>query len=368
MLKCLRIIGLAVGVLLLAPAAPALAQGPESGDQVVFGADIDLVESDVVRGSVIVFGGNVDMDPGSRVQGDLIVFGGNGDIDGEVGGSLVFIGSSLDLGDTAHILGDVSTVGSRVFIDESARIEGTVVDLAQLGTDFGETVSPALPRLIIPSRPAGLFTLIGRIVGDGIQNVLTALVLAGFGVLLMLLIPDRANNVAAAVSRSPLVTFIMGFISLLAASAILILLGLFSWLLFPICGILLLGLALAAAGLFGWTAVGTVIGERLWLALKWPKTSRVTVALVGIALLSAVWLMPFVDQLPGIGGLFTGVGLLVSFVAGSIGLGAVILTRFGSQIYVPASGDSPQLEGPAADEAPSAAGGEHIDRKDENPL
>lgn len=332
-----------LGVMLLGSATPALAQGPV-GDRVAFGSDVDLAEGEVVGGNIVVFGGNLNMDPGSRVDGDVVVFGGNGDIDGDVYGNVVFIGGNLRVGESALVDGDITaTFGSRLSVAEGADIRGTTVDLGGQDVHFNRDFELHVPPPPVPPevpgvafRPTGLFGRIVNTVGDGVQNMVTALVVAALGLLITLVLPQHTQVVANAVSQSPVVTFGVGFISLLAVLALLVLLALLSWLLVPICGIVVLVIGLTAAVLFGWIVVGRLLGERL-LRTAQPGSSQATAALVGIALLTAVWLMPVVDHLPLIGGLFSFLGVVVAFLAGSTGLGAVVLTRFGTQVYVPAA-------------------------------
>lgn len=341
-MKRLILVSWLLGVMLLGSATPALAQGP-AGDRVAFGSDVDLAEGEVVGGSIVVFGGNLNMDPGSRVDGDVVVFGGNGDIDGEVYGDVVFIGGNLRVGESALIDGDITaTFGSRLSVAEGADIRGSTVDIGGQELRFRRDFELHVPPPVPPEAPGGVFRptgLFGRIVstiGDGIQNMVAALVVAALGLLITLVLPQHTQVVANAVSQAPVVTFGVGFISLLAALALLILLALLSWLLVPICGLVALVIGLTAALLFGWIVVGRLLGERL-LRTAQPGASQATAALVGIALLTAVWLMPVVDHLPLIGWLFSFLGVVVAFLAGSTGLGAVVLTRFGTQAYVPAA-------------------------------
>jgi hypothetical protein len=83
---------------------------------------------------------------------------------------------------------------------------------------------------------------------------------------------------------------------------------------------LLLGVALLAAGTFGWAAVGLLVGRRLLEAFKVKVITPLMAVAAGILLLSLLGAIPCL-------------GALVVIVAGCVGLGAVVLTRFGTQTY-----------------------------------
>ena len=81
--------------------------------------------------------------------------------------------------------------------------------------------------------------------------------------------------------------------------------------------------ATLAAVLFGWTAVGLLVGQRLLAALKVQETNQLVAVLVGVLLISLLTAVPCL-------------GWLFAVVVGSLGLGAVVLTRFGTMAYPPA--------------------------------
>jgi hypothetical protein len=99
-------------------------------------------------------------------------------------------------------------------------------------------------------------------------------------------------------------------VALLAAFLAVICIGL------PVALVLIVGLL--AAMLLGWIATGSLIGERLVVLLGRPAPSRVMSAVLGTGLISVVALVPCV-------------GALLAFLAQSWGVGAVVLTRFGTR-------------------------------------
>ena len=91
------------------------------------------------------------------------------------------------------------------------------------------------------------------------------------------------------------------------------------------------------AGLFGWIGVGALVGERLLRALNAREIAPLWAAGLGtllttsisVGLSVALCLAPF--------------GWLLFFVLGCLGLGAVVLTRFGTTRYIPHRPTPPSL-------------------------
>jgi hypothetical protein len=94
-----------------------------------------------------------------------------------------------------------------------------------------------------------------------------------------------------------------------------------------------------AAGVFGWIGLGYEVGRRMGVAMKWELQDPAAAGL-GTLLLSLV--AGGIGFIPCVG------WLLLVFVA-SLGLGAVMLTRFGSQAYLgPARAEVVPAEEPKA--------------------
>jgi hypothetical protein len=96
---------------------------------------------------------------------------------------------------------------------------------------------------------------------------------------------------------------------------------------FPI--VLVVSLALGGGFVMGWVAIGTLVGQRLADAMKLNNRSLPVVAVLGTVVLTL--LVSVLSELPFLlgGWLWT----VVAFVIGCAGLGAVALTKFGTQAY-----------------------------------
>jgi hypothetical protein len=334
----------------------ALAQGPGSdGVQVYFGDNVTLEDGDTIEGGVVVFGGNLSMKEGSEVEGDVVVFGGNVSVDGEVEGNIAAMGGNVNIRGNAVINGDVTALGGNVSVSSEADVSGVVsngwegaFDNQSLEMPIPVPDIPEVPEITVEapevrgpkietyerSRP-GVAARIGSFVGDGIEDVFWALIIAGLSVLLVVFFPLHTRTIQTTIRQAGPVSFGVGFVTMLVAASVTILLAFFFWLLIPICGIFLVALGMLVAVLGGWAVVGKFVGERVFTIFNTPSRSEISTTFLGTAALTFLATMPFVDNLPLIGWMFALIGGLVFIIAGSTGLGAVVLSRFGTQDYIP---------------------------------
>ena len=295
---------LVVGLMLVV-APPVLAQGGQGG-RVVFGRNVTVGADEVVRGDLVVFGGDVALEPGGRVEGDVLAVGGSVRVDGEVDGDAYALGGGVFLGSTARVTGDVFTSG-RVAREPGATVLGQVVE--------GGRENARVRTEINIRPPIGIGTVVNQIV-RAVLTFLGALGIAALGIVVVLLAPDPTRMVAEALVGSPALSLGVGLLTLLAAVLVL-----------PFLVIICIGipvavvavLALIVAGVFGWVAAGLALGERLLAALRQPHSLVVGVA-IGLLVLAVLVSIPCL-------------GAVVALFVGAWGLGAVVLSRFGTTPY-----------------------------------
>lgn len=348
--------------------SPALAQGPD-GDQVVFGDNLVLKAEEKINGDVVVFGGNVTIPASSQIDGDLVVFGGNATVDGTVTGDIGMIGGNINLGKTAVAKGDIGILGGEAEIAEGAKVEGEVHRLNRFSFDDDEgftlppisTVAPdapappappVAPRFEHDSNFSDFGSGIFRFIKNVVEDIAVLLSLAVIGWLVAAFMPDQMKTVGDTFTRSAPFSFGVGLLTWFIAGAVGTILLITICLAFiPILGFILL----AIATLFGWIVAGQVIGERLLLASGRPYPNHVVSTLVGVTALTTVAIMPIIGEIPCIGGLLSLLGGLLGIVIALTGLGAVILTRFGTQPYPPGSYTFAGRPSPSPRPAPAAS-------------
>lgn len=327
---------------LVLPFSVANAQGPGNGDKVIFGDNYTLASGETLNGNLTVLGGNVTLESGSTVTGDVAVIGGNVSAAGAIEGDLAVIGGNVTLESSAVVTGDVNTMGGNLNQVPGAEVQGEVIKGFQFNGADGIRIPgiSGLPFLRPGAPPEINFTpslpnnapgnwLLGYFL-RGLSAIAWAALMAVLGVLVAVLLPQQGGRVTTTVRESSLVSFGTGCLTSVLGVPILLLLAITICLL-PLA--LILSLLLLAAALFGWVAVGWVLGQKAMQALRTQSSTPILEVVVGVVLLTLLWQMPGV--IPCLGWFVSfGVGI----VAGSIGLGAVLLTRFGTRSYPSAPG------------------------------
>jgi hypothetical protein len=323
-------------ILMLGLATPAFAQdGHEQPGQVIFGSSRNLEAGDVITSDLVIFGGNLTMADGSRVEGSVVVFGGNGQIGGEIDGDLAIIGGNARLASTARVNGDVASVGGQATIADGAYVRGQVVetdnfDLSRLPVPFAHGIPP-VPQFNVGPRYQPFDQFI-RLVLALVRSLIVALVVSGIGLLVVLFLPDHTRTVSQTVRQAAPSSFGVGLLTLIVGVLAVTFLAI-TICLIPIA--ILAVLALGLATLYGWIVVSYLLGVRLLQTLqKDRQPAPVAAALVGIFTVTVVQqsLLAF-SRLPCLGFLFWLLGAGLWLLVASTGLGAVVLTRFGTQSY-----------------------------------
>lgn len=305
--------------LALCAASPALGQTPEPPaplerrtlrTQSVFGDNFTLRSNETIAGDLSVYGGNVTLEEGSLVEGKLNVFGGNSDIAGTVRGDLVLAGGNVRVRKSGRIEGNQTLIGGRLEND-GGYVSGR-------STQVPLPTVPDAPRLPpVTNNSFSPFDWYVRAVRDffgGLVNIGLA-VLAAMGALALL--PRQVGQIERVMRANPLPAGGLGVLTLIAVPVIAVVLAI------TICMIpaSALGmLALLVAVILGWSAASRFVGERIMQAVNrtgWTPLGQTAAGALGLAVFGVI---------PVLGG-------LVTFGATAAGVGAVALTRFGTQDY-----------------------------------
>lgn len=325
---------LAVLLFLIATPVRAFEGGIPDG-QVVFGEDFTLESGEVLDGDLVVFGGDVTLEEGSEVDGNVVVWGGETQVAGLVDGDLVVFGGDVTLAATAVVDGNLATMGGEVHREEGAVVRGQEVTAGR-GTWSAPVVIPIpgfrrtipLPAGSVPwgNGAAGLAL---RVFLRGARLLLMVLLMAGLSGLAVVLWPAAATRVGQAATRAPLPSLGVGLLTVVVAFVVVLGLAVTLCLL-PVS--FLVALAGAGTAIFGWTSLGIIVGERV-LAATTPRTvSPFWSAALGGGLLTL--LSGLLDLIPC-------VGWMGGFLVACVGIGAVVLTRFGTVEYLAALSAGP---------------------------
>jgi len=372
-----------------------------------FNEDVTIEQGEVVDGELGVFNGSLTLEEGSTVNGDVFVANGDVYVAGRVNGNLAVVKGDLVVAPTGwvagelfgmggtreiagHVDGNLSGLFGKTLLRSTAVVGGDVLggpgDLVlepgvQIGGQVEEIPSPSLPflesesnlsDLTPPPLPEQLWgepdtvgQRIGRFVGRVVTAIVLSLVLLAVGALIVAIWPRPTRRVSDCIADLPLRSLGLGLLTFLIAAALEVLAGILLaligvvaaalmatvilipvGLLLIVLGVLLLAvvpLTLAVGMVLGWVALAELVGQKVLTALKAQKITPLAAVVVG--LLATVWL-PAVLWLIEPCCLAWPVVILLT----SLGLGAVILTRFGTRRCLPGA---PPASPVAADALPA---------------
>ncbi|MBE3559799.1 MAG: polymer-forming cytoskeletal protein [Ktedonobacteraceae bacterium] len=258
-----------------------------------FGSTVVVSSGEVVCGSLTSFGGTMIVQ--GEVKGDIVAFNGSVLIGGLVEGNVTLYGGELTLQNSARVNGNIHVCGGQWIEGTESRLHGNVFDCT-------ESVSLLL-------------------LGDGgptfrFWSVLTWVALA---LLLTTLLPEHVMLVRTTLQYKKRRSLVLGLLSVLLAPVVMVIL---IALIIPIPLAIIVALGLLAAWALGTVAVGWSIGEYLLRIIAPQQHTRPIQVIVGSAVLALAGSLPYI-------------GWAISLAAGLVGLGAVLLSRFGTRLYAP---------------------------------
>jgi hypothetical protein len=309
------ILALAAVALLAFPTA-AFAAGLPDG-KVVVGGTYTLRADEVLTGDLMVIGGVATLEPGSRVTGTVALIGGVLEAAGTIDGDVAAIGGSANLGATAVVHGDVITLGSAV-----GRAEGAIVEGQFSAGDVDGPLNLTIPQFNLPEirQWERGFSPLRWTLGIG-WYFLRAFLYAALAAIVVMFWPLRTGRAAQAAVAQPLLAGGLGLITFLVAIPVIVLLVL-TICLSPLA--FLAGIVLVVAYVLGWIAIGLELGQRMAAAFR-QDWSLATSA--GLGTLTLTLVLYAINSIPC-------VGFIAPAAAYCLGLGAVMLTRFGGQDYL----------------------------------
>jgi predicted flap endonuclease-1-like 5' DNA nuclease len=304
------------------PLAQAQSEAARQNRCLSIGRDVLIAAGEVKACNVVVIGASLTIEPEAVVNGNVNVVGGNAVIGGTVNGS-VFVSGDVTLAGTAEVQGTVSHTGA--------------IDQDPAAVVHGLAPTPSATRQAVPTirvgRPSGPPWAVG--LGGLLGALLAALVVAA----VVAVAPGATERAGLAATASPAATFLVGLLASLVFPFLMILLVV------TIVGPVLLGLLYTVAGVLGGTAIGEVVGRRLWRGGPRPGQAALGAGLM-LALLALVSLL----GVPGLCLSFLGWVVLSSWA-----LGASALTVLGTRPWPRLPGGEPSPQPSPAPAVPATA-------------
>lgn len=294
-------------------AAGCTRESPPSGlfsFTAILGGEHTLAAGDRVLGDVYMMAGSLVVEPGATVAGSMLVLGGDVILNGAVGGEVTLLGGKLGIRPTARLAGALTIAGGELDLSPQAQVQGGVH-----------------AEQNIPVEPTGSGGGLGAAL---LSSLATALGIAILGYVLARYLPGPLAHVTDTIVGHPIVAAAMGMLAGITALVLLVLVA-FTIVLIPFS--LTGGAALLLAVAYGWTGFGMAAGQLLASRFRWRLPPAANTFIGALLFMLVLELLRFVPLVGGIIPLLTAI----------VGLGAVILTRFGLTHFAPAADEAPDV-------------------------
>jgi hypothetical protein len=294
-----------VSVLIIAFMAAGCSSSTNDGDKFIMGGTFRLAGNETINGDLSIFGGAVSLEKGSTINGNVILIGGTVNAAGVINGGIEGVGGSITLGDTAVVYGDINTLGASVNKSDSAIVQGKVTSQSEGGIQL-----PDLPKIVQPAAVRPLGSIMGALT--------QSLVMALLAVLVVLFLPRQTKNVSSSIEDSPVSGGAIGLLTWILAPFVILLLVI-TLILIPIA--LIAAFLFGLGVLFGWIAIGTLLGERLAGLFKanWAPAVHAGVGTFVLSLVSSLF-----DAIPC-------VGWIIPFMIILVATGGIVMSAFGTR-------------------------------------
>jgi len=266
--------------------------------------------------------GDRTIQAGTRVDGPIAVAHGNLDVFGTVNGDVVALGGDVRVHKGARVTGDAWAAAGKVLIEGGS-------------VDGGKRSIEGAPTIVSAAQPRHPLTT-----WDSIKLVLGWFALfAIIGIGVMIFTEANLDGVVIALERGFARSFWIGLAGeVLILPALLVLVVALA---ITILGVLLIPFAIvayviAAAGLLtlGFLAVARLTGRAITSdrGTTTPRGVHVRALMIGLIVFGAIWMLAAsFTWSPVFGAILRAVAIAITWVAATVGLGATIISRAGTQ-------------------------------------
>lgn len=288
-------------VIFVSATAAAPMTAPKT-DQVVFNNEFVVMSGEHYFGDVVAIGSRVVVEEGAFLDGDLILFAGELDLQGMINGNVISYGAEIT-GDTTRLInGELIAFGdggSKVRVDAEDHAMSVFLGSGSYRDFFSHLWN-------------GLGLLLGM--------VMTGFVFSTIAILFHLIAKTHFKVTLDSLQREPVISLMAGVVLMIVTPILAVLLAI-TILLIPLSLVLILFYVLAVV--FSVSTLGLLVGRFLRDILKtnWTEIVQIGVGtfvfVIGLVLLMKVPCM----------------GWSLAFLIVSFGLGAFVLSRFGSKQF-----------------------------------
>lgn len=277
------------------------------GNQLFIARNFSIPPGCILEGDIVAIGANIALSSGAMVKGNILLIGSALESKGIIQGNVNLLAGSANLMDGSILNGDINQLFNQVVLEQNAQVIGAVnsISFPNLPTEWITALVTFISNLFNPRN---------WLKWGIIQIIATSFLALIAGIWLK----KRMVQINRQIQSQPFLSWGAGVMVLAIVPVVSVLL-IITICLFPL-GLFML-ITLAFLFLAGWIALGISTGSVLQALFKtqWPYELQ---AFLGAFILSiAATLIGWIPCL----------GWIINILLGCIGLGAVILTRLGSQ-------------------------------------
>jgi hypothetical protein len=254
--------------------------------------------------NVVKIGENVNMGADMNLK-DIVVIKGDANIKGTVAGDVVAVFGKVHIFPTARVTGDIVTIGGLVIKDAGSIVGGEITQIA-----IGGGKEAAKMNMAGEYGP-----YMGSIIGGTLFfKVMILLGFIGLAMVVISFMTKQVGVISSKIETQLLNSLLWGVLGTLLILPVALLLAI------TIIGIPLIFiemLFLSVAMTLGYLAMSQLIGKSVTKALKKAGQPMLLEVIWGLLILFLIELIP-------------GLGMVVKCAALTIGFGAAILTKLGS--------------------------------------
>jgi hypothetical protein len=287
-------------------------------------------------GARVRIGGDVTVAEDEAIGDDVVAILGSARVNGRVDGAVVAVAGSVYLGPKANVRGDVTAVGGSVERADGTVVSGQINEIRIARPAFGPLVT-FRPWAdwhwfgdTVRNPFGGSFDLVATLVRIGLIGLLAALMVA--------VLPSPVGRVANRVASEPWRAGFVGlaaqllFVPLLVITVVILAVSIIG---IPLLLLVPFGLiAVAVALIMGFAGASCAVGRWIGQRTGGGAPSLLASLVIGLAVVFALTVIVRFAGLAGLPvrvvlGAVLVVGFLVEYVAWTVGLGGVLLSRFG---------------------------------------
>lgn len=250
--------------------------------------------------NIFKIGEDVTVDRGVRVN-SVTTINGQITVSGRVDGNVIAVGNAVVLTKTAVIDGNVISLGGIVVQAKGSEINGSITEINS------SNISEVITTMLSDEWDGWSWI-------QAIFSITLFLCTLIIGLILVVLLPAQVVTVAWAIQTHTWKATWWGILGLILIVPLLVLLAV------SVIGIVLIPLELilvVCAGFMGLIAVARLIGRMVYLLFKKSNQPMIRETFWGLVI---IWLIGWIPP----------IGWMIKVFAITIGLGAVIYTRFGT--------------------------------------